>query len=227
MRKICEICGNPSGMYPLCPACFKLRDEGKIEKCSICGKWHKIKEPCNCKEQKNESKKHETEKETETKQEEITCIICGQPSNNKHFCKSCYFKYKDRSVDIRITNCTKTEILDEYGNLTIRCDDGRKVRSKAEALIYNWLFKEKIRAIYEESVFYKDENGESKQLHPDFYLPDYNVYIEYNGLKNKPYLSRKEYAIKIYENLHKKVIIMTDSDINDISTCLKPQLNLN
>lgn len=234
MRKTCEICEKPSGMYPLCPACFKLRDEGKIIKCDKCGKWHRITGPCNCKDklpqQKEPNNTHDEEKpqEKETQKIELTCIVCGQPSNGMHFCRKCYAKYKDRSIDIRITHCSQTEVLDEYGNLTIKCDDGRKVRSRAEALIYNWLFKEKIRAIYEETIFYKDsDTGETKTLHPDFFLPDYGIYIEYNELTNKPYLSKKEYAKKIYESLNKKVIIMTDKDINDISACLKPILDLN
>lgn len=53
----------------------------------------------------------------------------------KTFLQKCYAKYKDRSVDIRITHCTETEILDEYGNLQYKCDDGRKVRSRAEKII--------------------------------------------------------------------------------------------
>jgi hypothetical protein len=174
---------------------------------------------CECqKEQKKTFVKNDSE---------LTCIICGQPSNGKHFCLNCYHKYKNRSVDIRITNCTTTTIMDEYGNLTIKCDDGRRVRSRAEALIYNWLFNKKIRAIYEETLFYEDDKGETKTLHPDFYLPDYELYIEYNELTNKPYLSKKEYAMKIYQSLGKRVIIMTDEELNDISSCLKPILKIN
>ncbi|MBQ3506468.1 MAG: hypothetical protein IJA89_06840 [Clostridia bacterium] len=220
--KTCQICGKPSGIYPLCPTCFKLRDNGEVIQCPDCKKWHYKKDTCDCK------KKTETisAEHKENNSEELTCIICGEPSNGKHFCLKCYHKYKDRSVDIRISQCTDTEILDEYGNLTIKCDDGRKVRSRAEALIYNWLFSKKIRAIYEETIYYK-ENGESKTLHPDFFLPDYNLYIEYNELTNKPYLAKKEYALSVYKKLEKKVVIMTDKDINDIAACLKPILELN
>ena len=47
--KICAICGKPSGIYPLCKDCFKLRDEGKIEQCPDCKKWHYTNQPCDCK----------------------------------------------------------------------------------------------------------------------------------------------------------------------------------
>lgn len=219
----CQICGKPSGFYPLCNSCFKLRDEGKLDKCEECGKWIYKGKSCSCGKSKTVVKEAP---KSESESSELKCIICGENSNGKHFCYNCYQKYKGRSVDIRITHCTDVEILDEYGNLTIKTDDGRRVRSRAEALISNWLFKEKIRSIYERTLYY-EEDGESKTLHPDFYLPDYDVYIEYNELTNKPYLKKRDYVLKIYEQLDKKVIVMNDQDLNDIEACLKPKLRLN
>ena len=157
---------------------------------------------------------------------ELTCIICGEPSNGKHFCVKCYHEYKDKAIDIRITNCRETKILDQYGNLTIECDDGRKVRSRAEALISNFFYNNRIRSVYEKTIYYK-ENGEDKTLHPDFYLPDYDVYIEYNEIKKKSYLKSKEYTQRIYDQLGFKVIIMDDQDLNSIAGCLKPKLGIN
>lgn len=92
-------------------------------------------------------------------------------------------------------------------------------------IISDFLFNNKVRAIYEETIYYK-ENDEDKTLHPDFYLPDYDLYIEYNELTNKPYLKSKEYAQKIYDTLQKKVFIMNERDLLDIAACLKPKLNL-
>lgn len=219
MIKNCAICGKPSGMYPLCKNHFKLKDEGKVKKCETCGTWYLTEEGCpNCKTVTSTMPQ-------ETTAPKLTCLICGEDSNGYHFCRSCYAKYKDRAVDIRITHCLDTEILDEYGNLTIKCDDGRKVRSRAEAMISNWLYKEKIRSVYEKTIYYT-ENEENKTLHPDFYLPDNDLYIEYNELTNKPYLKSKEYTKKIYESLGLKVFIMTEKDLQDIEACLKPLLGL-
>lgn len=220
MGKTCAICGKPSGMYPLCKDCFKLKDEGKVVKCEECGTWYLTDEGCpNCKPVNIELPK------MTSNADELACIICGKPSNGKHFCKECYFKYKDRSIDIRIINCSGTQILDEYGNRKYTCDDGRKVRSRAELAIGNWLFNNKIRAVYEKEVYY-EENGEAKTLHPDFYLPDQDYYIEYNELTNKPYVQSKEYTQKIYEKIGFKVIIMTDKDLENIAACLKPKLGI-
>lgn len=219
MAKNCVICGKPSGMYPLCREHLQMKTEGKVVKCDECNTWHLVNEPCGC-----QGLKSKLEKSTNTPT--LRCIICGEILNGYyHFCKSCYSKYKDRSIDIRITNCNETEILDEYGNLQYKCDDGRKVRSRAEVIISNFFFKEKVRAVYEETIYYT-ENDESKTLHPDFYLPDYDLYIEYNELTNKPYLKSKEYAQKIYAKLGKKVLVINENDLRDIAACLKPKLGL-
>lgn len=225
----CQICGKPSGYYPLCKTCLSLKNEDKVMKCPICGEWRKTDEICpSCGNEPIKFIYDNDHQENDTptdKMPKITCLICGENSNGLHFCKKCYNKYKNRSIDIRITNCAETEILDEYGNLTYKCDDGRKVRSRAEAIICSWLYNNKIRVKYEEPVYYRDEaTGETKELHPDFYLPDYDTYIEYNELTNPKYIKSKEFTQMIYDKLGLKVIIMTDKDLQDISACLKPRL---
>ena len=227
----CPICGEPTSVYM-----------GKARKDRLCRK-HGMKMKAGEISVNDDGLFFETntgtilnqpkleikpEKKTEAKKvnDELSCIICGEPSNGKHFCIKCYHEYKDKSVDIRITNCKEIKILDQYGNLTIECDDGRKVRSRAEALISNFFYNNKIRSVYEKTIYYK-ENGEDKTLHPDFYLPDYDIYIEYNEIKKKSYLKSKAYTQKIYDQLGFKVIIMDDQDLNSIAGCLKPKLGIN
>lgn len=217
----CPICEEPTNVYMgkarkdgLCRKHGMQANKGEIVQCPSCGKWHEKDVVCEC-----------TKKESKI-ENELTCIICGEHSNGKHFCLKCWNKYKDKSIDIRIVNCKETKVLDQYGNLTIECDDGRKVRSRAEALISNFFYNNKIRSVYEKTVYY-DENGESKTLHPDFYLPDYEYYIEYNEIKKKSYLKSKEYTKSIYEKLGLKVIIMNDEDLNSIAGFLKPILKIN
>lgn len=225
----CPICGKPTylvyGKSPrkdgLCGEHSKMLFNKEIEQCSDCGKWYTTGETCECKQLKNTH----TAK-AEKANDELTCIICGNSSNGKHFCYDCWTKYKEKSIDIRITNCQDVKILDQYGNLTIECDDGRKVRSRAEALISNFFYNNKIRSVYEKTIYY-DEDGESKTLHPDFYLPDYELYIEYNEIKKKSYLKSKEYTMSIYNKLGFNVIIMDDQDLNSIAGFLKPILKIN
>ena len=214
----CQICGKPTKFnFPLCKDCNELKEQGKITQCKDCGEWYDPNQPCKCK-RKN--------KEEIIKESELTCIICGKPSNGKHFCFECWKKYHEKSIDIRIINCNETQILDEHGNKKFKCSDGVWVRSRAESMISDWFFMKKIRVVYEPDFFYK-ENEEIKVLHPDFFLPDHNVYIEYCELTNKPYLRKKEYTEKVYKENNKNVIIMTDKDIENRDKFFFEKLNIN
>ena len=216
-KLICPICGEPTRVYM-----------GNARKDRLCGTHADMLKNGELvlTDKGQYVKAGEKDPPKDEHSSDLTCIICGEPSNGKHFCLKCYHQYKDKSVDIRITNCKDVQILDAYGNLTIECDDGRKVRSRAEALISNFLYNNKIRSVYEKTIYYK-EDGEDKTLHPDFYLPDFEIYIEYNEIKKKSYLKSKEYTQKIYDQLKLKVIIMDDKDLNSIAGCLKPKLDIN
>lgn len=229
-EKICPICGEPTSSYMgnyrkdgLCRKHATMLKNGEIEQCSDCGKWHKTGEECECKIT-NKTKK---ESKASTDADELTCIICGEPSNGKHFCYSCYKKYKERAIDIRITNCKDIEILDAYGNLQYKCDDGRKVRSKSEKIISDFLFKYGIRTIYEKTVYYYPNENETITLHPDFYLPDFDYYIEHNGVDTKSYKANKAKTEEMYKSLGYKVIVTTENDLGDIEAKLKPILRIN
>ena len=45
----CVLCGKDSGKYFMCFRCNKLKDEGKVLKCSDCGKWYYVDKGCTCK----------------------------------------------------------------------------------------------------------------------------------------------------------------------------------
>lgn len=222
MKKTCEICGKPSGMYPLCKDCFKLKDNGAVEKCPNCNTWHKINEPCKC-ARKEETIIQPNEKiETETE-----CILCGKESNGYLFCKECYYKYSDKTILIKVANCRNIElcqILDDYEEgLIYKCEDGHKVRSKSEMLIDNWLYTHGIAHAYEKALPI-DANPEN-DLHPDFYLSKEDIYIEHWGYENaKDYKKKKEYKINIYNHLAKTVITTTETDLSDINSTLERKL---
>lgn len=221
----CPICDKPTVIYcgkpnknGLCMQHAKLFNKGEIVQCADCGKWNDKDVICDCKKVKEESK--------EVKQEnELTCIICGEPSNGKHFCLKCWNKYKDKSIDLRITHCNSTQILDEYGNKTKKAKDGRFVRSLSEKIILDYFFDNYIRVVYEKSIPYTNDKGEEKELHPDFYLKDHDLYIEFNGLTNKTYLRMKDYVNKIYQEKGLKVEILESKDIDDIETTMEKLLS--
>ena len=67
-----------------------------------------------------------------------------------------------------------------------------KFRSKAESKIALFLEDNKIKYNYEQAVIVNDENNKQRIWYPDFYLPEYGVYLEYYGLAGQ-----KEYDIGI------------------------------
>ena len=221
----CPICGEPTySIYgnarkdKLCKKHGKMRNDNLID-VNEDGFFFEVASGKILNPPKVE-KKTEIPKETKNSSDELTCIICGEPSNGKHFCIKCYHEYKDHSVDIRITNCRDTQIIDKYGNKTIKTRDGRFVRSLSEKIILDYFFDHCTRVVYEKTIPYINEKGENAELHPDFFLFDYDLYIEYNGLTNKSYLKKKDYANKIYQAKGYKVEILDANDIGDIEGTL-------
>lgn len=59
------------------------------------------------------------------------------------------------------------------------------VKSYGEMDIANFLTQNGIRYIYEHPYEFDTRTSTHGQYHPDFYLPDYNIYIEYFGINRK------------------------------------------
>jgi len=68
-----------------------------------------------------------------------------------------------------------------------RCESGTYVRSISELCIANWLYANSIRFEYERAVFFEKSK---RQAHSDFYLPEYDVHIEFWGMLNDPSYER-------------------------------------
>lgn len=217
MGKTCVICGKPSGMYPLCREHLKMKAEGKVVKCEDCGEWHLINEHCECEDDFEEN-------------EEIVstqCIVCGEESNGYWFCRDCYHKYKNKEILLRIRNCTEVEFLDDTYEGKYICADGHIVKSKSEREIDNYLFSKGIFHVYEKP-FPIDEDS-AHDLHPDFYLPKEDIYIEFWGYDdtNAKYAESKNYKLDIYRKRKITLICMYEKiDAKDIYTALDRKLSL-
>lgn len=217
---ICPICGEPTNVYMgnarkdrLCRKHGKMANAGEIEQCPDCGKWHNTNEICDCKKQKDDNERIIGK----------NCLDCGAPCNGYFFCKKCYYKYRNKSVILKITNCSEIEILESGYESKITCDDGHPVKSQQEAMIDNYLFGHNIRHIYEKP-FPIDENSEH-DLHPDFYLPELDIYIEHFGITgNKKYEETKEYKLPLYRKAGITLICTTGKDINNLSANLERKL---
>jgi len=71
------------------------------------------------------------------------------------------------------------------------------VKSYQELVIANFLTLNGIRYLYEEPYQYRTYTVDKRQYKPDFYLPDYDIYIEHYGIdrngKTAPYIDNKKY----------------------------------
>lgn len=65
--------------------------------------------------------------------------------------------------------------------------DGTKVRSKSEQFIADWLYRHSIKFEYEPLLNVKDFS-----FHPDFYIPDANLYIEHVSDKSFSTVNKEE-----------------------------------
>lgn len=87
-----------------------------------------------------------------------------------------------------------------------------RVKSAEELALANFFFLNGIRYEYEPPYKYSTETKEKRQYHPDFYLVDYNIYIEHFGINRQektPWLSNVEEekyleGIEWKRKLHKK-----------------------
>ena len=217
----CPICGEPTRIYMgnarKDRLCGKHADElkaGKIEQCPDCSAWINAGETCKCAKKTSKGTKDVNKS---------SCILCGEESYGYLFCKQCFKKYSDKTITVSITNCSTFEIIDEYGNRKYKTCNGLFVRSTQEKIIYDELFNRKIRCEYEKTFTYKDENGEIKTIKPDFYLTDYNLYIEHWGYadsKDPQYQKIKQYKEKIYHSKNLRVAGTSSKDIEDISAAI-------
>ncbi|OOE14023.1 UvrD-helicase domain-containing protein [Fictibacillus arsenicus] len=84
-----------------------------------------------------------------------------------------------------------TELL-KKNRTTIK---GEKVKSLEEVMIANFLFLNGIEYIYEKEYQFTTANEKYRQYKPDFYLPEYDLYLEHFGInKNNrtPWLNEVE-----------------------------------
>ena len=141
---------------------------------------------------------------------------------NKAF-TSTLTELKGETATVAIFSDTQEEKEDntfrEKFPATFRTTDGHMVRSKAEAIIDNWLYMAEIVHAYERRLPVEEE------LYCDFYIPSGRVYIEYWGYENKKaYLARKDKKIAIYKQYDFNLIELNDNDVANLDDVLPKKL---
>ena len=110
----------------------------------------------------------------------------------------------------------------EYGRPSVTLK-GELVRSNSEKVIADWFYRNRIRYVYEYPAF--DRKG-SMISRPDFYLPDYGVYVKYWGLVG----TRKEndrtmkWKLAQYQRSGVRVVSLYPEDFHDLGSTMRSML---
>ncbi|MFX1315802.1 MAG: hypothetical protein ACFE9T_08055 [Promethearchaeota archaeon] len=99
--------------------------------------------------------------------------------------------------------------------LYLKCLDGHIVRSKGELIIDNYLYFLGLNHKYEKTI---KING--KKIKYDWYLPEFQIYIEYWGYYGKEYMKRKREKIKLYKKGKLSLISIENGMFKDIYSSL-------
>lgn len=90
-----------------------------------------------------------------------------------------------------------SEYIQYIRNFDLRSLQGERVKSYEECIIANFLYRYGIRYEYEAPYEFSTASKRYRQYRPDFYLPEYNLYIEHFGINRNgdtaPYISRLKY----------------------------------
>jgi len=127
------------------------------------------------------------------------------------FCDKCFDEvYLDRrNFD------TKIELKKD-----IRISDGTFVQSNGERRIAEFLAAHKVRFRYDERFRIIDGYA----IRPDFYLPEFDVYIEYWGMDTADYKIGMLKKQKLYQQEGKKLVSLYREDKPDLENVLRRKL---
>lgn len=92
--------------------------------------------------------------------------------------------------------------------------NGETVKSKKEKVIADYLHSQNISYVYEKTL-----NLDWKIIHPDFYLPQYNIYLEFWWLiKDKEYEHIMRFKMALYRNYGVDYISIYPYNIKDLKS---------
>lgn len=121
--------------------------------------------------------------------------------------KLCPYSHKKIWIKCQNTNCYESYLVECY-NFTIGSRCPYCVLSKGEQKIRNWLIKNSINFISQKE-FNKLVGLNGGNLSYDFYLPNYNLLIEYQGEQHEKYIkgfhnSKKDFEKQVEHDRRKR-----------------------
>lgn len=103
-----------------------------------------------------------------------------------------------------------------------RCDNGVYVRSLSELFIAQWLYANRITFEYERKVYFASCNQSALC---DFYLPDYDVYVEFWGMEeNEQYAAYKLWKEPLYRHNGYRLVSLHFEDLKNFRDSLRREM---
>jgi len=128
------------------------------------------------------------------------------------YCDKCF----DETYIQRRNFDTRVEV-----NKTIRAADGTLVQSDGERLIAEWLTAHGIAYRYDDRL----RIIEGRQIRPDFYLPEFDVYIEYWGMDTLDYKIGMLIKQQMYQHAGKRLVSIYPADKPRLDAVLSAKLS--
>ncbi len=99
---------------------------------------------------------------------------------------------------------------------------GELVRSLSEKTIADYLFTHKVEYVYEKHI-----KLDGKEIKPDFYLPVYDLYIEFWGMLERPdYFETFKWKVDMYHKHHINFIALNPEDLPNLEERFGPKLRI-
>ena len=228
--KSCIVCGKNSNGKPQCKDCWNISQEVSINL-----DYDYDIDIFDIKEMKiafNEKlkaiKKANTIKNRQLLYNELIGIGFAYPIDDS-FQKKAYKEITKLNNELpAIAESANENTTNDYRKqnpANIYCQDGHYVRSKEERAIDDYLYKEakllhayepKFRLTQQEQSICKKYGQEYEYFYPDFYIPQYNLYIEFFGKNDEFYNKKMDLKIKIFSSrndINFKYLTYNDSNI--------------
>lgn len=138
-------------------------------------------------------------------------FVRSQRAFQRVFCDRCFDEIylERRNFDTRV------ELSKD-----IRAADGTLVQSAGERRIADFLAQRDIAYRYDERI----RIVEGYAIRPDFYLPEFDLYIEYWGMDTVDYKIGMLKKLKLYQQEGKRLISLYRDDLPELETILEKKL---
>ena len=151
------------------------------------------------------------------------CRRCSRVLSEEEFIRS-----MDRFARPYCTHCFD-ELLLEGANFEATVEgakekmavDGTAVQSAGEKRIADWLSEKKIAYVYDERF----RIARDTLIRPDFYLPEFDLYIEYWGMDTPAYNANRQKKLWLYQRAGKKLISLSFRDLATLEDVLSLKLS--